>query len=65
MFSVIDETHAGTPEDPIPYNKNMEIYKGKYYVQNDVVYFCIRDSGQPLHHDLALLVGAYVEVVSE
>lgn len=63
LFSVIDETHAGTPEDPIPYNKNMEIYKGKYYVQNDVVYFCIRDSGQPLYHDLSALVGSYVEVV--
>lgn len=63
LFSVINETHAGTLEDPIPYDRNMEIFKGKYYIQNDVVYLCIRDSGQPLYHDLSALVGSYVEVV--
>ena len=63
LFSIIDESHAGTLEDPIPYNRNMEIFKGKYYIQNDVVYLCIRDSGQPLYHDLSALVGSYVEVV--
>lgn len=62
LFSVIDETNAGTLEDPIPYDGNMEIFEGKYYVQNDVVYRCIRDSGIPLYHDLANLVGLYVEV---
>ena len=65
LFSVVDETHKGTKEDPIPYQTNMEIYKGLYYTQNGVLYLCTRDSGQPLYHDLALLVGAYVEVVSE
>lgn len=63
LFSKVDETHAGTLEDPIPYEKNMEIYEGMYYSQNGVLYRCTRDSGQPLYHDLALLVGAYVEVV--
>jgi hypothetical protein len=63
LFSIIDESHAGTLEDPIPYNRNMEIFKGKYYIQNDVVYLSIRDSGQPLYHDLSALVGSYVEVV--
>lgn len=62
LFSRIDETHAGTLDDPIPYERNMEIYKGKYYSQNGVVYLCTRDSGQPLYHDLASLVGSYVEV---
>lgn len=61
LFSVVDETHAGTIDDPIPYEKNMEIYKGLYYSQYDVVYLCIRDSGQPLYHDLSELVGSYVE----
>ena len=63
LFSVVDETHKGTKEDPIPYQTNMEIYNGLYYTQNGVLYLCTRDSGQPLHHDLALLVGAYVVVV--
>ena len=64
LFSKVDKTHAGTIEDPIPYETNMEIYSGMYYTQNGVLYLCIRDSGQPLHHDLALLVGAYVEAVN-
>ena len=63
LFSVVDETHKGTKEDPIPYDKNMEIYNGLYYIQYDVLYLCIRDSGQPLYHDLSALVGSYVEVV--
>jgi hypothetical protein len=29
-----------------------------------VLYLCFRDSGQPLYHDLALLVDVYVEVVN-
>lgn len=61
LFSKVDETHAGTIEDPIPYAGNMEIYEGLYYSQYDVVYLCIRDSGQPLYHDLSALVGLYVE----
>ena len=63
LFSKVDETHAGTIDDPIPYEKNMEIYNGLYYSQYDVVYLCIRDSGQPLYHDLSALTGIYVEAV--
>lgn len=65
LFSKVDESHAGSINDPIPFSQNMEIYQGLYYIQNDVVYHCIRSSGQPLYHDLALLVGSYVEVVNE
>jgi hypothetical protein len=64
LFSKVDETHAGTIEDPIPYETNMEIYDGMYYSQNGVLYLCIRDSGIPLQHDLSVLVGNYVEVVA-
>lgn len=64
LFSVVDEGHKGTPEDPIPYERNMEVYNGLYYTQNGVLYLCIRDSGQPLYHDLSALVGSYVEVVA-
>jgi hypothetical protein len=64
LFSVVDETHKGTKEDPIPFAGNMEIYNGLYYTQNGVLYLCFRDSGQPLYHDLALLVDVYVEVVN-
>lgn len=62
LYSHIDEAHAGTEEDPIPYKKNMEIFNGKYYTYNDVLYMCTRDSGIPLQHGLDELVGLYVVV---
>ena len=62
LFSKVDETHKGTKEDPVPYEKNMEIFKDMYYIQYDVLYRCIRSSEQPLQHDLSALVGHYVEV---
>lgn len=64
LFSKVDESHAGTFEDPIPYERNMEIYQGTYYSQDGVIYLCIRSSGQPLQHDLSALVGSYVEVAA-
>lgn len=64
LFSKVDESHAGSKDDPIPFEQNMEIYEGLYYSQGGVLYRCIRSSGQPLYHDLALLVGSYVEVVA-
>lgn len=64
LFTVIDETHAGTIEDPIPYDGNMELFVDFYYTQNDVTYKCIRSSGTPLHHALKDLIGTYVEVVA-
>lgn len=63
LFVVIDKEHAGTLVDPIPYNGNMELFNGKYYIQNEVTYLCTRDSGTPLYHDLSSLVGVYVEEV--
>ena len=64
LYEEINETHAGTLDDPIPYNNNMEIFNGKYYTQDGVLYLCTRDSGQALTHNLSELVGLYVEVVS-
>ena len=49
-----------TPDNPIPYNNNMELVKDKYYSQSGVVYVCIRDTGVPVYNDLADLVGLYV-----
>ena len=64
VYTRIDESHAGTLEDPIPYEGNMELFSGKYYSQDGVVYRCTRDSGQPLYHKLSELVGLYVEVAA-
>lgn len=53
--------HSGTEDDPIPYEGNMRLENGKHYIQQNAVYRCIRDSGNPVYHTLAELVGLYVE----
>lgn len=63
LYTVIDEGHAGTLDDPIPYDGNMELTEGLYYSQDGVTYRCTRNSGQPVYHALSDLVGLYVEVV--
>lgn len=63
LYEVIVKVHTGDIDDPIPYTPPMEIFNGKYYIQNDVVYICTRDSGTALVHDLSALVGIYVESV--
>ena len=63
LFIVIEKKCEGTINDPIPFVQNMELFNGKYYIQNDVLYLCNRDSVIPMYHDLSALVGMYVEVV--
>ena len=63
LYEVVVESHSGNMDDPIPYTPPMEIYNGKYYTQDGVMYYCIRDSGVALTHDLSLLIGVYVELV--
>lgn len=63
LYEVIDLEATGTKDDPIAYTPPMEIFNGKYYTQGGVLYKCTRDSGQALSHDLAALVGLYVEIV--
>lgn len=54
--------NAGTLEVPIPYNNNMQLFEGKYYSQNGVIYKCTRNTEQAVYHDLSSLVGLYVEI---
>jgi hypothetical protein len=63
LWEQINETHAGTLDDPIPYFGNMALAQGKYYMQDYVVYECTRDTGNPVYHALADLIGQYVELV--
>lgn len=63
LFERIDETHDGTKYDPIPYDGNMALTAGLYYVQDGVTYLCNRDTGNPVYNALAELVGLYVDVV--
>lgn len=62
LYEVVDYKHEGTESDPIPYTPPMEIFADKYYVQNDVLYRCTRNSETALSHNLADLVGMYVVI---
>lgn len=63
IYVRIDEQHDGTKYDPIPYNGNMALEAGKYYSQGGKTYLCNRDTGNPVYHALAELVGLYVTEV--
>ena len=62
LYEEVAEEGQGTRENPIPYNNNMALEEGKYYIQNSVVYYCNRSTGAAVYNDLADLVGIYVEV---
>lgn len=63
LYEAIDKEHSGEADDPIPYAPPMEIFEGKHYIEDGVVYRCTRNSGVALSHRLAGLVGLYVEEV--
>lgn len=60
---VIAESDAGTIDNPIPFEVNMELVEGKYYTEDGVKYLCVRALAQSVWH-LADLVGNYVEIVN-
>ena len=70
LWAVIDETHAGTIDDPIPAAKGMIYYKDKYYLDpNGKIYLCTRDrddqpgAGIQLQYLPSELVGVYFTLV--
>lgn len=63
LWEEISEAHDGTKYDAIPYNGNMALEAGKYYSQGGKTYLCNRDTGNPVYHALAELVGLYVTEV--
>ena len=64
LWEVINVENTGTLDDPIPYDQTMTVYNGKYYLEEGIIYKCVRDSGQPLYATCASLVGNYFEVAA-
>lgn len=65
LFAEVEKPGQGdTPDNPIPYNNNMELFENKYYSQDGVTYRCFRSTGTPVYNPLSALIGLYVEVVS-
>lgn len=65
LYEIIVEDHTGKENDPIPYNPPMEIFNGKYYIQENVLYLCTRDSEIALNHNLNDLINIYVTKIEE
>lgn len=72
MWTVVDVSHAGTIEDPIPAARSMEFTYGLYYFDGEDgnLYLCKRqgeaEGGKvTLHFMPHELVGQYFEVVAE
>ena len=65
LYAVINETNAGTKEDPIPYSGNMALESGEYASQAGASCLCHRDTLLPAYQALKDLVGLYVEEVTE
>ena len=70
LWTVIDVTHAGTIDDPIPAVAGMEYVYGKYYIEGKTVYICKRigeaEGGTIVLQFLpSQLVGQYFEIASE
>ena len=62
LYEVIEIIPTGEKDDPIPYTPPMEIFDGKYYSENGILYLCIRNSDTALTHELSSLVGLYVSI---
>lgn len=59
LYEQIFEDHAGTAEDPIPYNVRLDpdflgmtLEIGKIYTQKGALYECIEGTGIPVYDDL-------------
>lgn len=63
LWEEVNETHTGELTDPIPYEGNMALTAGLYYIQGGVIYLCTRDTENPVYQPLSELVGVYVEEV--
>lgn len=63
LFQAVEPDHLGTLEDPIPARTNMIYENGKYYIENEVLYKCTRDSGIALQQLPSELVNVYFEIV--
>ena len=68
LWTVIDVTHSGTIDDPIPASAGMEYVKGKYYIEGETIYLMNREGmaeGETitLQYLPSQLVGQYFEVV--
>lgn len=64
LFTPIDESNAGTIDNPIVWVSGMEAEKDLYYIDEDIKYLCIESSGVGLYAQPKDLQ-RYFQVVTE
>ena len=62
LYGLVTERHAGTLEDPIPYERMLVLEAGKYYTQFGVVYKCVKGSIVGYDADLTELLSLLEKV---
>ena len=65
LYVIIDKEHSGAENDPIPWKANMECFNGKYYIEDEVLYLCVRDSGIALQCKIVDVLGNYFVLANE
>lgn len=67
LYKVVQIEASGSIDDPITWKYNMELFEGLYYIDKDILYLCIRNSGMGMaYENLADLVsGGFVELVND
>ena len=65
LYVIIDKEHSGTIEDAIPWKANMECFNGKYYIEDGILYLCVRDSGIALQCKIVDVLGNYFKLANE
>lgn len=62
---IASDSQTGTIDNPVVWLSGMQSFEGLYYIEEGILYWCIRDSGNILPYRCDQLIGHYFEVVNE
>lgn len=60
-FTCIDKARLGTYDDPIIYDRTVQLQENRFYKQDGVVYYCIQSPKRVIDHDLFDVLDLYVK----
>lgn len=60
-FTCIDKAQSGTYDDPIIYDRTVQLQENRFYKQDGVVYYCIQSPKRVIDQDLFDVLNLYVK----
>lgn len=60
-FTCIDKAQSGTYDDPIIYDRTVQLQENRFYKQDGVVYYCIQSPKRIIDQDLFDVLDLYVK----